>query len=159
MYIFHIASITLESGLSWSDRHIIFFTRKGPPPHAPLPPPEASMLRRLRWRGLRTESVDDYTGVLIPLDQAHLQSHSARCGRMEYEELPDEDNDDEEIDPKDRAGDDHEETGMLEMSAAEYSVEGLRREVRRGGHGMRSDYESSFCTPGFLSFSFSLAWN
>ncbi|KAI3396257.1 hypothetical protein diail_12339 [Diaporthe ilicicola] len=95
------------------------------------------MVGRLRWRGLRTESVDNYSGVLVPLDQAHLHSHSARCGRTEYEELPSHDDDDD--DPKDGVGD--EGTGMLEMSAAEYSIEGLRKEVRRGGSGLRSDYE------------------
>ncbi|KAH8785046.1 membrane transporter [Diaporthe sp. PMI_573] len=95
------------------------------------------MAGRLRWRGLRAESVDSYSGVLVPLDQAHLHSHSARCGRTEFEELSA--NSDEEDDPKDGAGD--EGTGMLEMSAAEYSIEGLRKEVRRGGGGMRSDYE------------------
>lgn len=96
------------------------------------------MAGRIRWRGLRTESVDSYSEVLIPLDQAHLHSHSARCGRTEYEELPSHGDDDD--DPKDSVGD--EGTGMLEMSAAEYSIEGLRKEVRRGGSGMRSDYES-----------------
>lgn len=95
------------------------------------------MAGRLRWRGLRVESVDNYSGVLVPLDQAHLHSHSARCGRTEFEELPAHGDDDD--DPKDRGGD--EGTGMLEMSAAEYSIEGLRKEVRRGGSGMRSDYE------------------
>ncbi|KAL1878281.1 hypothetical protein Daus18300_002199 [Diaporthe australafricana] len=95
------------------------------------------MAGRIRWRGLRTESVDNYSGVLISLDQAHLHSHSARCGRTEYEELPS--HGDDEDDPKDSVGD--EGTGMLEMSAAEYSIEGLRKEVRRGGSGMRSDYE------------------
>lgn len=101
------------------------------------------MAGRLRWRGLRTESVDSYSGVLVPLDQAHLHSHSARCGRTEFEELPA--HGDEEDDPKDGAGD--EGTGMLEMSAAEYSIEGLRKEVRRGGGGMRSDYECQSAIP------------
>lgn len=95
------------------------------------------MVGRLRWRGLRAESVDNYAGVLVPLDEAHLHSHSARCGRTEFEELPAHGDDDD--DPKDGGGD--EGTGMLEMSAAEYSIEGLRKEVRRGGSGMRSDYE------------------
>ncbi|KKY34323.1 putative membrane transporter [Diaporthe ampelina] len=99
------------------------------------------MAGRLRWRGLRTESVDNFSGVLVPLDQAHLHSHSARCGRTEFEELPahGDDDDDDDDDAKDRGGD--EGSGMLEMSAAEYSIEGLRKEVRRGGGGMRSDYE------------------
>ena len=102
------------------------------------------MSGRLRWRGLRTESVDNYTGVLIPLDQAHLHSHSARCGRTEYEGLPEDDGEEEDEYLKDRAGDDDEERGMLEMTAAEYSIEGLRREVRKGETGTRSDYESEF---------------
>lgn len=104
-----------------------------------------------RWWGLRNNSsstaavsVSDYSNVLIPLDQAHLHSHSARCGRTEYEEVPghdpEEDGEGEEDDPKDRHGD--EGTGMLEMSAAEYSIEGLRKEVRKGGGGTRSNYES-----------------
>lgn len=99
------------------------------------------MSGRLRWRGSRIESVNDYTGVLIPLDQAHLHSYSARCGRMEYEEVPGDDDEEETGFPKHRAGDDQESMGMLEMNAAEYSVEGLRREVRKGADGIRSDYE------------------
>lgn len=87
------------------------------------------------WRGLRTESVNNYAGVLISLDEAHLYSHSARCGRTEYEELPGaEENADD--------GKDTESQGMLEMSAAEYSIAGLRREVRRGAKGSTSSYES-----------------
>lgn len=107
------------------------------------------MTGRLRWRGLRTEVVDSYAGVLIPLDQAHLHSHSARCGRAEYEGLPEDDEEERDGFLKDRAGDDDddEERGMLEMTAAEYSIEGLRREVRKGEHGARSDYESQFCNP------------
>lgn len=93
-----------------------------------------------RWRTLRWTPAD-YSSVVIPLDQAHLHSHSARCGRTEYEELPHEEGVDDEDDPKDR-GEGDEGTGMLPMSAAEYSVEGLRKEVRRGGGGTRSEYES-----------------
>lgn len=103
------------------------------------------MAGRLRWRGLRTESVDNFSGVLVPLDQAHLHSHSARCGRTEFEELPAHGDDDDDDDAKDRGGD--EGSGMLEMSAAEYSIEGLRKEVRRGGGGMRSDYERQSAIP------------
>lgn len=103
-----------------------------------------------RWRrggGLqrKPEHVDDYAGVLIPLDQAHLHSHSARCGRTEYEEVPGDDDVDGDEDPKDRGGvADDEGTGMLEMSAAEYSIQGLRKEVRKGAGGTRSVYESRF---------------
>lgn len=102
----------------------------------------------------KPEHVDDYTGVLIPLDQAHLHSHSARCGRTEYEEVPGEDDDEngEGLDPKDSRGGggggiEEEDTGMLEMSAAEYSIEGLRKEVRKGAGGTRSVYEST-CLSG-----------
>lgn len=87
----------------------------------------------------KPEHVDDYAGVLIPLDQAHLHSHSARCGRTEYEEVPGDDNDD---DGEDLPKDNDEDTGMLEMRAAEYSIQGLRKEVRRGASGTRSVYES-----------------
>lgn len=83
----------------------------------------------------------DYSDVVIPLDQAHLHSHSARCGRTEYEEVP-HGEDDEDKDEHPKADGEH--TGMLEMSAAEYSVEGLRKEVRRGAGGTRSEYESEF---------------
>jgi len=98
---------------------------------------------RVLWRGTRAESVDDYAGVLIPLEEAHLHSHSARLGRTEFEEPPDEspaaDDGDDEV-GKDA---ENEGTGMLEMRAAEYSIEGLRREVRRGSKGLLpSEYES-----------------
>jgi hypothetical protein len=91
------------------------------------------------WTGRRTESVDDYAGVLIPLEEAHLHSHSARSGHSEYEEVPDEESDAGQDDAT-KVQDDG--TGMLLMSAAEYSIEGLRREVRRGGKGRTwTDYE------------------
>lgn len=113
------------------------------------------MSGRLRWRGFRAESADSYTGVLIPLDQAHRHSHSARCGRTEYEGSPDDnvayEEDDDSL--KDQAGVDVEGTGMLEMSAAEYSIEGLRREVQRGEDGARTDYESRFMHPRLPSRS------
>ncbi|KAF3762941.1 MFS general substrate transporter [Cryphonectria parasitica EP155] len=93
----------------------------------------------------RPESTADYTGVLIPLDRAHLHSHSARCGQVEYEE-------DRRVGSagsgvgRGRGGGRRDEgAAMLEMSAAEYSIEGLRREVRREmkrtGGGIRSAYE------------------
>jgi hypothetical protein len=94
------------------------------------------------WTGRRTESVEDYAGVLISLQEAHLHSHSARTGHCEYEEVPDDAASDAgDVDAPKSRGD--EGTGMLLMSAAEYSIEGLRREVRRGGKGrMWTDYES-----------------
>ncbi|KAH8902688.1 MFS general substrate transporter [Coniochaeta sp. PMI_546] len=91
------------------------------------------------WTGRRTESVEDYAGVLIPLDEAHLHSHSARSGHCEYEEVPDEASD---AGQDDAAKGQDDGSGMLLMSAAEYSIEGLRREVRRGGKGRTwTDYE------------------
>lgn len=97
-----------------------------------------SQMPRL-WTGRRTESVDDYAGVLVPLEEAHLHSHSARSGHCEYEEVPDDASDAGEDDAA-KGQDDG--TGMLLMSAAEYSIEGLRREVRRGGKGRTwTEYE------------------
>ncbi|KAK1996882.1 major facilitator superfamily transporter [Colletotrichum falcatum] len=93
-----------------------------------------SMLRRLTSD--RPESVDDYVGVVVPLVEAHLHSHSARTGKCEFEERPSQDDDDDD-DVKDQG----ESTGMLEMSAAEYTIEGLRKEVRRGGKGRWTEYE------------------
>ncbi|GFP56199.1 MFS siderochrome iron transporter 1 [Trichoderma asperellum] len=91
------------------------------------------------WRfGLgRTESVDNYDGVLVPLEQAHLHSHSARVGRVEFE-AQDESADDE--DDVGSAKDDRGE-GMLLMNAAEYTIEGLRAQMRQGKRGEWTDYE------------------
>ncbi|KAL7824062.1 major facilitator superfamily domain-containing protein [Trichoderma gracile] len=88
----------------------------------------------------RTESVDDYAGVLVSLEDAHLHSHSARVGRVEFEaqdDSPEEDDDDDEVDSaKDDQGE-----GMLLMNAAEYTIEGLRAEMRQGKRGKWTDYE------------------
>ncbi|KAM0461187.1 hypothetical protein ACHAPV_004503 [Trichoderma viride] len=86
----------------------------------------------------RTESVDNYDGVLVPLEQAHLHSHSARVGRVEFE-AQDESADDE--DDVGSAKDDQGE-GMLLMNAAEYTIEGLRAHMRQGKRGEWTDYES-----------------
>ncbi|GKT60632.1 sugar transporter [Colletotrichum tofieldiae] len=96
-----------------------------------------SILRRLTSD--RPESVNDYIGVVVPLEEAHLYSHSARTGKCEFEERPSQDGDDDaaEDDGKDQG----ETAGMLEMSAAEYTIEGLRKEVRRGGKGQWTEYE------------------
>ncbi|KAI0095447.1 MFS general substrate transporter [Daldinia grandis] len=95
-------------------------------------------------RSRRQESVHDYVGVLVPLEEAHLHSHSARCGRSEFEEIrtssdgPVADEPGVGL-PKD---DDNENTGMLQMSAAEYTIDGLRREVREGQRRRQwSEYE------------------
>lgn len=103
----------------------------------------------LLWSGYRSESVDDYPGVLIPLEEAHLHSHSFRS------RLPS-DLDDAVLGYDDEGGHRHkdpaddEDTGMLlEMGTEpEYSIEGFRREVRRGNKGGEkwTDYESEITT-------------
>ncbi|KAK1465295.1 major facilitator superfamily transporter [Colletotrichum cuscutae] len=95
-----------------------------------------SIIRRLTSD--QPESVNDYIGVVVPLEEAHLHSHSARTGKCEFEERPSEDEDD---DGEDDGKDQSESAGMLEMSAAEYTIEGLRKEVRRGGQGRWTEYE------------------
>jgi hypothetical protein len=100
----------------------------------------------------RHESMNDYPGVLVPLDRAHLHSHSARSGRAEFEEVregPDDaDVEDVDDDPEADAAkvDANEDTGMLQMSAAEYTIEGLRREVRKDGERGRrwTEYERKY---------------
>ncbi|KAI1107111.1 MFS general substrate transporter [Jackrogersella minutella] len=90
---------------------------------------------RSPFRVRRQESVHDYVGVLVPLEEAHLHSHSARSGKSEYEEVRTSSDDpvvDDESEPALPKDGDSEHTGMLQMSAAEYTIEGLRREVRRG---------------------------
>ncbi|KAI0554574.1 sugar transporter [Xylaria curta] len=110
------------------------------------------MKRFLRSRFARRESVHDYIGVLVPLEEAHFHSHSARCGKTEFEGRGSDDgNTNADLD-----GDEDEETalgtsyknsdnegeGMLQMDAAEYTIEGLRRDVRKGEPGRRwTEYE------------------
>lgn len=87
----------------------------------------------------------DYSSVVIPLERAHLHSHSARCGRTEYEEVPGADLENEEREDEEEGLKDGEEgRAMLEMNPAEYSIQGLRKEVRRsdGGGSERGEYES-----------------
>ncbi|KAK8872926.1 sugar transporter [Apiospora arundinis] len=109
------------------------------------------MVRLLGWTFLqyRPESVHNYAGVLVPLEEAHLHSHSARSGRTEFEERR-HDEDDGGTDPLMREDDNEadkdresgEGTGMLQMSAAEYTIEGLRWELRQGERGrVWSEYE------------------
>ncbi|KAI1331888.1 sugar transporter [Xylariaceae sp. FL0255] len=97
----------------------------------------------------RRESVQNYVGVLIPLEEAHLHSHSARCGKTEFEEEARDgygngqydDDEETELGASSKHGD-NEGTGMLQMDAAEYTIEGLRRDVRRGEPGRRwTEYE------------------
>ncbi|KAK3684855.1 major facilitator superfamily domain-containing protein [Podospora appendiculata] len=85
------------------------------------------------WAQRRPESVNNYSDVLIPLEEAHLHSHSSRSTRAEHHMSQ---NDCASDDGSGVAKDcDDEGTSMLEMSLAEYSIEGLRREVQKGGKG------------------------
>ncbi len=92
-------------------------------------------MKFLSWGNGGYESVHNYAGVLIPLEEAHLHSHSARIGRTEFEEIPDSaaSADAFELESEAAKDMDNESTGMLQMSAAEYTMDGLRRETRRGG--------------------------
>jgi len=102
---------------------------------------------RISWRlGLgRIESVDYYAGVLVPLEEAHLHSHSARTGKVEFEARNFAVGDDEdEIENGSAKDEDSEREGMLEMDAAEYTIEGLRKEMREGRRGQWSEYESEW---------------
>ena len=133
-----------------------------------------AMRRFIRSRFARQESVHDYAGVLVPLEEAHLHSYSARCGKAEFEERRRGSGDDDVgVDNDDynanaagpnyhydedeetalgtayKSGD-HEGEGMLQMDAAEYTIEGLRRDARKGEPGRRwTEYECEFC----ISFS------
>ncbi|KAI3326045.1 sugar transporter [Xylariaceae sp. AK1471] len=108
------------------------------------------MKRFIRSRIARRESVNDYIGVLVPLEEAHLHGHSARCGKTEFEDARDGSDDanaDSDDDEETELGGafkhgDNEGTGMLQMNAAEYTIEGLRRDVRKGETGRRwTEYE------------------
>ncbi|KAL2196402.1 major facilitator superfamily domain-containing protein [Corynascus similis CBS 632.67] len=97
------------------------------------------------WTWRRSETALDYASAVIPLDEAHKHSHSYRLrprpelGRRLGDEGLDGANDDDVDDDDDGAdkGGDEGDTAMLVMTsaAAEYSIEGLRREVRRGRRG------------------------
>ncbi|KEY70283.1 hypothetical protein S7711_06986 [Stachybotrys chartarum IBT 7711] len=95
--------------------------------------PVLDSIRRLGFG--RTESVDDYLGVLIPLEDAHLYSHATRSEKSAQHGPLDEE--DETGPVKDG---DSERQGMLEMSETEYTIENLRREMRRGAREW-TDYE------------------
>lgn len=86
------------------------------------------------WPWRRADTAADYTAVVVPLDEAHQHSHSYRLRpRPETEGQLDDDAFGEDDAAIDKDADD-EDTTMLVMSSAvpEYSIEGLRREVRRG---------------------------
>ncbi|KAI0528416.1 sugar transporter [Xylaria digitata] len=112
------------------------------------------MRQFLRSRFRPRESVHDYIGVLVPLEEAHLHSYSSRCGKAEFEQ--DRQGSDDAHINADVDYDEDEETalgaifkssesegdGMLQMDAAEYTIEGLRQAVRKGELGRRwTEYE------------------
>ena len=91
----------------------------------------------------------DYSRVVVPLEEAHLHSHSYRLRRRPDGDASQNLEDDDDDADKDDEGQD---TDMLVMgstaAAAEYSIEGLRAEVRRGGRGKRwTAYESECFSP------------
>lgn len=110
------------------------------------------------------ETVDSYLGVLVPLEKAHEYSHSAKEGKTEFEEsdyVVDEDIEarlsaadrhdrarTDEIDGLDdgKEYDGNEAQGMLQTDASEYTIEGLRAEMRKGQgggpHGTWTSFES-----------------
>ncbi|KAH7326101.1 major facilitator superfamily domain-containing protein [Stachybotrys elegans] len=85
---------------------------------------------RILWpSSLRqVESVDNYLGVLVPLEEAHNYSHSKKQSSEDDDAASAKDGDSERL-------------GMLSMDLDEYSIEGLRREMRRGGNGQWTEYE------------------
>ncbi|KAH6845141.1 major facilitator superfamily domain-containing protein [Chaetomium sp. MPI-CAGE-AT-0009] len=99
----------------------------------------------LPWTWRRSETAANYASAVIPLDEAHKHSHSYR---LRPRPDPDGQLGDEAFDDEDDADKDGEDgdTTMLVMnrSVDEYSIEGLRREVRggkRGGGGEWTTYE------------------
>lgn len=109
------------------------------------------------WTGNGASTAADYSSAVVPLEEAHLHSHSYRLRkRSEPERRLDGDvSDDEDDVAKDG---DEEDTRMLAMGRnPEYSIEGLREEVRQGGRGKAwTDYERE-CRR--LSFSLRPGWS
>ena len=107
----------------------------------------------MAWGFRRKETVDDYIGVLIPLDKAHLYSHSAKHGKLNYEHVNDADMEEllDDVEMQEQQGKDDDENemrGMLQTKASEYSIKGLRAETRRGQgsgrNGSWTPYESEW---------------
>ena len=103
---------------------------------------------------------DHQTTVVIPLSEAHKHSHAYRLrARSQAEGQLDGDafDDDGGIDKDgDGGGEDGGVTAVLMMGSApeEYSIEGLRNEVRRGGGEGASGYESEFLLSTLISCLF-----
>lgn len=93
---------------------------------------------RISWRlgSGYVESVDDYIGVLIPLDEAHLFSQAAKSKKSSENEKVEGELDDLEAK--------EEREGMLGGDPGEYTIEGLRKEMREGRQGRWTTYESKW---------------
>ncbi|KAG6142027.1 hypothetical protein E4U12_003864 [Claviceps purpurea] len=108
----------------------------------------------LRAIGRRVESVHDYAGVLVPLEEAHLHGISARSDRTRSDSrrqdrraddlesaataAAEEEEEEEEEEMKNA---DSEAEAMLQMEEAEYTIDGLRAEMRQGRQGRWTEYE------------------
>ncbi|KAG6041701.1 hypothetical protein E4U41_002784 [Claviceps citrina] len=90
--------------------------------------------------GRRVESVNDYAGVLVPLEEAHRHSLSGRCGRPNTASREDDLEYDLEHDVEGE-NKDGESQAMLQMEEAEYTIDGLRTEMRQGRQGQWTEYE------------------
>ncbi|KAF4470659.1 MFS-type transporter [Fusarium albosuccineum] len=90
---------------------------------------------RISWRlgSGYVESVDDYIGVLVPLDEAHLVSKATQAKDANQGEKLEGELDD--LESKE------ERQGMLGGDPAEYTIEGLRKEMREGRQGQWTTYE------------------
>ncbi|KAG6318976.1 hypothetical protein E4U44_007347 [Claviceps purpurea] len=105
----------------------------------------------LRAIGRRVESVHDYAGVLVPLEEAHLHGISARSDRTRSDSRrQDRRADDLESaataaaegeEEEEMKNADSEAEAMLQMEEAEYTIDGLRAEMRQGRQGRWTEYE------------------
>lgn len=101
------------------------------------------MMRLLNWTIPRPRTPPSLDRVIVPLEDAHLHSYAARHGGAAK---PEDDIEDVEEESGVKSSE-HEGTGMLEMSVSEYSIEGLRREIRKGSRGKLTEYERMFLRP------------
>ncbi|KAG6259339.1 hypothetical protein E4U24_005940 [Claviceps purpurea] len=105
----------------------------------------------LRAIGRRVESVHDYAGVLVPLEEAHLHGISARSDRTRSDSRRQGRRADdlesaataaaEEEEEEEMKNADSEAEAMLQMEEAEYTIDGLRAEMRQGRQGRWTEYE------------------
>ena len=127
--------------------------------------------RLFNFGSYRTASVNDYTDVLVPLDEAYEYSHNARTGTVaqtEYEPAntseeddaengesnkrrarsDDDDDDDDDGDDQNGGGTSPNNGALPPQPGGEYSIEGLRRAVRQATDGKQqqrfTDYECAF---------------